>query len=63
MAFEVGQVYEDKNGQTAIVIDIRSGGREGLLRVDGKHEKWFLYTDRQWQLRRHTPPPTLPSGH
>ena len=66
MPFEVGDVYECTTGQTAIVIQIRSDGREGLLRVNGKAEEWVLWdelaADGQWQLRRDTPSPTLFPG-
>jgi hypothetical protein len=48
MCFAVGQAYESTtDGRKAVVTQIRSDGREGLLRIDGdaSREQWFLSTD------------------
>jgi hypothetical protein len=44
MRFNVGEVYERTDGsRTAIVTQIRSEGREGVLRfTDTGSEEWFL---------------------
>jgi len=49
MGFKVGQVYiEIADDRMAVVTQIRSDGREGLLRFahTGK-EEWFLWTEFQ----------------
>jgi hypothetical protein len=53
MRFNVGQVYErTADGRRAIVVGMRSEGREGLLRfVDTSAEEWFLWADFR-QTRR-----------
>jgi hypothetical protein len=56
MRFEVGQAYESKDGQhQAVVIEIRSEGREGLLRNYGGRAEWFLWAELhqagQWRSR------------
>jgi len=56
MRFELGQVYECvDNGKQAIVVQVRSEGREGLLRfADSSAEEWFISADfhqtGKWRL-------------
>jgi hypothetical protein len=55
MRFAVGQVYASVDGNNhAIVVQIRSDGREGLLRVNGGREEWFLSAEfllpGKWRL-------------
>jgi hypothetical protein len=43
MRFAFGQAYESVDGKNhAVVTQIRSDGREGLLRINGGREEWFL---------------------
>jgi hypothetical protein len=49
MGFKIGQVYiHNADDRMAVVTQIRSDGREGLLRFQktGK-EEWFLWTEFQ----------------
>jgi hypothetical protein len=49
MGFKVGQVYIHVADELmGVVTQIRSDGREGLLRFrDTGHEEWFLWTEFQ----------------
>ena len=51
MPFEKGRAYTRKDGKLqAVVVETRSGGREGRLRIDGKGHGWALSADGEWQL-------------
>jgi len=46
MRFKVGDVYEQHDGRTAIVTEIRDDGRSGRLRfTDTRTEEWFVYQE------------------
>ena len=57
MRFNVGEVYDRTDGsRTAVVTQILSEGREGLLRfTDTGSEEWFIWTELhqagQWRRR------------
>jgi hypothetical protein len=57
MRFQVGQVYEcNIDGQLAVVSQVRSDEREGLLRfTDTSNEEWFLWAELhqagKWHLK------------
>jgi hypothetical protein len=54
MPFEAGQAYEcTDNGRRAVAVQIRSDGREGLLRfLDSGDQEWFLWSEGKWKLIR-----------
>jgi hypothetical protein len=45
MRFKIGQVYErSTDGAQAVIIDVRSEGRQGRLRfLHDRREQWFLW--------------------
>jgi hypothetical protein len=56
MSFAVEQIFESSDGRTAVVMAVRSSGREGLLLfTDSGHEQWFpwnqLHQSRKWKQK------------
>jgi hypothetical protein len=58
MSFSIGQVYQcaEAGSRGAIVSEVRSDGREGLLRfTDTGIEEWFVWDDfnqaGKWHLK------------
>jgi hypothetical protein len=58
MPFSVGQIYQciEKGSREAVVSELKSDGREGLLRFsDTGTEEWFVWDDfdqaGKWHLK------------
>jgi len=55
MRFKVGQVYQcTDDGRRAVVTQVRSDDREGLLRFgDNSAEEWFLWAELRQAGKSH----------